>query len=112
MSLARAAFVLAAAAIAFSGCGPQVPPVGSYATVYGLVVDGSNNAPIAGAQVTINVVSTVTTDTNGNYRITTIPAGPWQYTASAANYQGKTDTAQPQLMPGEQRYLAIQLQHS
>lgn len=112
MSLSRAAIVLLVAGIALAGCGPQVPSVGNYATVFGVVVDGSSNAPIAGAQVTVNIVSTVTTDANGNFRITTIPNGPWQWSAHATNYQDKSDPGPTPLMPGEQRYFAIQLQHS
>jgi hypothetical protein len=112
MSLARATFVLIVSGVAFSGCGPQIPPAGNYATVSGVVVDASNNAPIAGATVTINIVSSATTDSGGNFRITTIPSGPWQYFAHAANYQDKTDTGQSPLMPGEQRNLTIQLAHT
>jgi len=112
MRLSRAAVVLLVAGIALAGCGPQVPPVGNYATAYGVVVDASSNAPIAGAQVTVNIVSSATTDANGNFRITTIPSGPWQWVAHAPNYQDKSDTGPTPLGPGEQRYLAIQLQHS
>jgi len=112
MKLSRAAVVLLVAGIAFAGCGPQVPPVGNYATVYGVVVDATSNAPISGAQVTVNIVSTATTDANGNFRITTIPNGPWQWVAHASNYQDRSDNGPATLLPGEQRYLAIQLQHS
>jgi hypothetical protein len=112
MKVVRAAVALLVAGFALTSCGPQVPPAGNYATVTGVVVDASTNAPIAGATVTVNVVSTATTDANGNFRITTIPSGPWQYTAQAPNYQAKTDTGQTPLMGGEQRYLAIQLSHT
>jgi carboxypeptidase family protein len=112
MKVVRAAVALLVFGFALTSCGPQVPPAGNYATVTGVVVDASNNAPIAGATVTVNVVSTATTDATGNFRITTIPSGPWQYTAQAPNYQAKTDTGQTPLMGGEQRYLAIQLSHT
>ena len=108
----RAAFVLIFAGVALSGCGPQVPPAGNYATVYGVAVDAASNAPIPGATVTVNVVSTANTDSSGNFRISTIPSGPWQWQAQAPNYQPKGDTGPIPLMAGEQRYLAIQLQHT
>jgi hypothetical protein len=112
MKVVRAVVALLVAGFALTSCGPQVPPAGNYAVVNGTVVDASNNAPIAGATVTINIVSTTTTDSNGNFRITTIPSGPWQWFAHAANYQDKSDTGPAPLMPGEQRFLAIQLSHT
>jgi hypothetical protein len=103
---------LLVAASLLSGCGPQVPPAANYATVYGVVVDSASNTPIAGASVTVNVVSTAISDSNGNFRISTIPSGPWQWQAQSPNYRATGDTGPAPLMAGEQRYLSIQLQHS
>jgi hypothetical protein len=111
MKVARFVFALALAGTTLAGCGPQVPPVGNYATVFGQVTDAASNAPVAGASVTVNFVLTATTDANGNYRIANVPTGPWSWSASASNYQSSGNTNTPPLMPGEQRNFPIQLTH-
>jgi hypothetical protein len=113
MQLARFALALTFGLFVLAGCGPQVPPMGTYSTLFGQVTDAATNAPIAGAMVTINGTLNATTDKNGNYRAYPVPSGPFEYFASAADYQTTpTNTSAPPLTPGEQRNLSIQLTHS
>jgi hypothetical protein len=111
MRIARLVLVLALSATAFVGCGPQVPPMGSYATVSGQVTDAANNAPIPGAVVTINSVLNATTDANGTFRIQPVPGGPWDVQISATNYTTIVLSPAP-LAAGEQRSLPVQLTHT
>lgn len=112
MKFARLGFCLTLLTLGLAACGPQVPPVGNYATVFGTVTDAANNAPIANAIVTINSVQSATTDASGNYRITSVPTGPWSYTVSAPSYQPSANSAAAPLGPGEQRNYPIQLTHA
>lgn len=61
------------AAIAIAGCAGQALPTGNYGTVHG-IVKSTSGAAIAGATITIDTVLTATTDSNGAYTITTVPA--------------------------------------
>ena len=109
MKVARPFFVLASAAAFLAGCGPAIPPAGDYATVAGVITDSQSGAPIAGASVTVDVVSTVTTDANGDFSIANVPTGPWQYLVQAPNY-GALENDQPDpLAPGERRSLSLAL---
>ncbi len=110
MRLAPIVVVLALFALPLAGCGPQIPPMGTYATVSGQVLDAATNNPIAGATVIINSTLNATTDSNGAFRIYPVPSGPWEYYATAPNYQPiQTITNAPPLAAGEQRGLTIQL---
>jgi hypothetical protein len=113
MKLARLGLALAVGLFPLAGCGPQVPPMGTYSTVYGQVTDATTNAPIAGATVTINGTLEATTDNSGNYRAYPVPSGPFEYFASAPGYQtSPTNTSASPLAPGEQRNILIQLSRS
>lgn len=71
-----------------AGCGDYgVPPPQNYATIQGVVTDGSTNDPLGGATVTIDSVLTVTTTTDGAFKFTNVPLGPFDYTVVAPGYQ-------------------------
>jgi Carboxypeptidase regulatory-like domain len=94
-----------------SGCGPAIPAAGNYATVSGQVVDASNGNSIAGASVSINGgVLSATTDSGGNFRVSPVPSGDWDYTVTAQGYNstGLITSVAP-LSPGEQRSITISL---
>ena len=87
MNRARVFASTVLALVAFAGCTPAVPPAQQYATVMGRVFDAASNAPIAGATVSISVVSTQS-DASGNYKLYPVPPGPYtSINATAANYQ-------------------------
>jgi hypothetical protein len=111
--IVRFTFVLALAAACLSSCAPALPPAGNYATVYGRVTDATTGAGIAGAAVQLNGgVLSATTDADGNFRITTVPTGPWSYNATAADYVSTGATNPPDLQPGEQRNFPLALTHT
>ncbi|HXF35106.1 MAG TPA: carboxypeptidase-like regulatory domain-containing protein [Candidatus Acidoferrales bacterium] len=87
MIRSRIVFIGSIAAL-LAGCGDYgVPPPQNYATVAGVVTDGSTNDPLGGATVTIDSVLTVTTTTDGAYKFTNVPPGPFDYTVVAPGYQ-------------------------
>ena len=99
-----------AALLVTAGCGaPAVPPAQQYATVSGTVVDASNNAPISGATVTVNVVLTATTASNGSFAISNVPNGPFDCVASAPHYADNSSWCSSPLSPGERRTVTISL---
>ncbi len=112
-SLTRALFLCAAAG-ALAGCGSGIPPAGNYATVSGTVVDASTGKGIAGANVSVNGgVLVAQTDGSGSFRVSPVPTGDWDYTASATGYASTgLVTSVPPLAPGEQRIITIQLSAS
>jgi hypothetical protein len=71
----RSALAGLLAVVVLSGCN-DLPPVGTYAIVYGRVYDGSTSMPLAGVDVTVDSVDVATTATDGTFSIGTIPAGP------------------------------------
>jgi Carboxypeptidase regulatory-like domain len=94
-----------------SGCGPAIPPAGNYATVSGQVINASKGTPISGASVSINGgVLSATTDSNGNFRVTPVPTGDWDYTVTAQGFNstGLVTSVAP-LSPGELRTITISL---
>ena len=61
--------------------------------ITGVVVDASTASPIAGATVTvITTGQSDTTDSNGNYLITGVPAGTHDVSASASGYITQTQS--------------------
>lgn len=111
--IARFAFAVALTAAFLTGCGTGVPPAGNYATVFGRVTDATTGAGIANATVSLDGgVLSAPTDSGGNYRITTVPTGPWSYSAGAAGYSPIGATNPPDLQPGEQRNFPIVLTHA
>jgi hypothetical protein len=113
MKVARLAFILALTGVFLAGCGPAIPPAGDYATVSGQVVDAGGKG-IASASVSINGgVLNAQTDANGNFRVSPVPTGDWDYTASASGYIATgLVTSVPPLAPGEQRIITITLTKS
>jgi len=88
---------------ALVGCAaPATPEAQRYATVTGIVVDAATSAPIAGATVTIDVVNSATTGTNGSFSIGNLPNGPVECSASAADYVTRNnDWCTTPLAPGQ-----------
>jgi hypothetical protein len=112
--VARFVFVLALVCAFTSGCGSPIPPAGNYATVSGTVSDDTGKG-ISDAVVVVNAVQFATTDAEGRFRITNVPTGLFDYGLSQvpAGYKAPApvDNA-PALQPGEQRTIAIVLQHT
>lgn len=65
----------------------QLPPAAGFATVTGVVVDATTNAPVAGAVITIDTVLTATTDASGRFTIEKVPSGIADYGVQAKGYQ-------------------------
>jgi hypothetical protein len=108
MNVVRISFLLMLALL-ISGCGDGVPPPGNYATVTGKVTDAATGSPFASASVSINGVQYALTDATGTYKITTVPTGPWSWSASADGFTtGGSDSPSP-LTPGEKRDFPITL---
>jgi hypothetical protein len=64
-----------AAALLLAACSPGLPPAQNYATVFGRIYDAATNAPIAGAQVTVDVVAVAVTGSDGSYSVNNVPIG-------------------------------------
>lgn len=111
MIVVRSSFLLALALLILSGCGDGVPPAGNYATVYGTVTDAATGAPVPGASVSINGVQYARADAQGNYKITTVPNGPWSWSAAADGFVTGGSDSPPPLAPGEQRNFPVTLKH-
>jgi hypothetical protein len=88
------AFALVAALLAgLTGCNSDsLPPASGFATVTGVIVDASTNAPIAGATITIDTVLTATTDAAGHFSIDRVPSGIADYAVQAKGYQAVAST--------------------
>jgi hypothetical protein len=114
LKVARFVFVLALVSAFASGCSSPIPPAGNYATVSGTVTDDAGKG-ISDAVVVVNAVQFATTDAEGRFRITNVPTGLFDYGLSQVPVGFKApapvDNA-PALQPGEQRTIAIVLQHS
>jgi hypothetical protein len=83
------AFYLMSALLLFGtqGCNTDsLPPASGFASVNGVVVDASTNAPVAGATVTIDTVLTATTDAAGRFSIDKVPSGIADYSVQATGY--------------------------
>ncbi len=84
--------ILAFAAIAvLSACNNAIPPQQNYATIAGVVTDGTTGQPLASATVTIDSVLTVTTGSDGTYTLPNIPIGPFTATETASGFQDHQD---------------------
>jgi hypothetical protein len=111
MGFVRGTILWSMALALLAGCGSGLPPAGNYATVSGTVVDAATNQGIAGASVSVNGgVLVAQTDGSGSFRVSPVPTGDWDYTASATGYTstGLVTSVAP-LAPGEQRIITIQL---
>ena len=111
MKVARHAFLFGLAAASLAACGPEIPPAGNYATVFGRVTDSATGQAIANAQVTVNVVYTATTDASGSFRIQSVPTGGWDYVVQASGYAPVQNDQPAPLAPGEQRDASLALVH-
>jgi Carboxypeptidase regulatory-like domain len=110
MKRCAAAFYTAIALllIATAGCNSDsLPPAAGFASVSGVVVDSSTNAPIAGAVVTIDTVLTATTDAAGKFSIEKVPSGIADYAVTAKGYQTLSSTAN--IEPGKPFQLNLTL---
>lgn len=112
MKVAR--FPLAVAlAFVLSSCGPSAPPGGNYGTLSGYVKDASSGLPIAGAIVSVSVISSSPTASDGKYSVFPIPSGPYTaITATAPNYQPYNNAAGGMVAPGQVITQDILMTHS
>jgi hypothetical protein len=111
MKVARFLTFFVLSGLLLAGCGPEIPPAGNYATVSGQVVDAGTGKGISGASVAVNGgVLSAQTDASGNFRLSPVPTGDWDYTATADGYTstGLVTNVAP-LGPGEQRIITITL---
>ena len=101
----RLSATAALSALAISGAGLAtlvVPTTSVAAQDYSQVnatgrVQGTDEQPIPNATVVVTSEEqgfsrTVTTDTNGSYRVPALPAGPYSFTVSAPGFDSFTDT--------------------
>ncbi len=73
--------------LACAGCGEAgLPPAGKYATISGRVLDAVTNAPIPGATITLLVVLTGTSASDGTFKIANVPTGQLDGSVSAPGY--------------------------
>ncbi len=78
-----------------TACGaPAVPPAQQYATISGRAYDVASNAPVSGVTITVDVVLSATTGSDGRYVIKNVPNGPWEYQVTVP-----TGYARPSLPP-------------
>ena len=104
------AFYLTTAMLVFgmAGCNnDSLPPASGYASVNGIIVDGTTNAPVAGATVTIDTILTTTTDSAGKFSIDRVPSGIADYNVSAKGYQTQASSAN--IEPGKPYALNLTL---
>jgi Carboxypeptidase regulatory-like domain len=110
MKRCAGAFSLVMALLLFGtqGCNTdQLPPASGFASVNGIVVDATTNAPIAGAVVTIDTVLTATTDAAGKFTIEKVPSGITDYAVQAKGYQPLASTTNVE--PGKPFQLNVTL---
>jgi hypothetical protein len=86
MSGLRCAAALAVV-VALAACTPAIPPQQNYATISGVITDGTSGQPLAGATVTIDSVLSATTGSDGTFSIANIPVGPFTAVESANGFQ-------------------------
>ncbi|HTX02835.1 MAG TPA: carboxypeptidase-like regulatory domain-containing protein [Candidatus Acidoferrales bacterium] len=86
----RRVFAFAAIA-ALTACNNAVPPQQNYATVAGVITDGTSGQPISGATVTVDSVLTATTGSDGSYTIANVPVGPFTAVETAGGFQDHQD---------------------
>jgi hypothetical protein len=101
MKLGRFSLAVALAFI-LSSCGPAAPPTGSYGTLTGFVRDAASGLPVAGAVVSVSVISSSPTGTDGKFTVYPIPPGPYTaVTATAPSYQQYNNPAGGIIAPGQ-----------
>jgi hypothetical protein len=104
----RALTAIALLVFGAQGCNTDaLPPAAGFATVTGVIVDGSTSSPVAGAVVTIDTVLTATTDATGKFTIEKVPSGIADYAVQAQGYQ--TLAASTNVEPGKPFQLNLSL---
>ena len=99
--------MVALVALALVACSPAIPPQQNYATVSGIVYDGTTGQPLAGASVTIDSVLTATTASDGTFMIPNIPIGPYTVIYTANGFQQHQD--QGSVVAGDKLQLNVSL---
>jgi len=84
-------FFAFAAIATLAACNNAIPPQQNYATIMGVVTDGTTGQPIAGATVTVDSVLTATTGSDGSYTIANVPVGPFTAVETASGFQEHQD---------------------
>ena len=93
MSRLRVLVLVLSGFTVLGGCNsPAVPPPLNYATVYGTVSDGTSGKPLPGATVTVGVVLSATTGSDGTFTVVDVPAGPFTAVISAPGFQSQQST--------------------
>ncbi|MBV8689265.1 MAG: carboxypeptidase-like regulatory domain-containing protein [Candidatus Eremiobacteraeota bacterium] len=87
------AFVLLLGAQGGGCSNPNDIGVQDYGNVTGRVLDAKTNQPINGALIAVGSTVTATTDAQGGFTLTQVPAGTQTVTVSAAGYTTLTQTA-------------------
>lgn len=72
--------------LALIGCGPGIPPQQNYATIYGVVYDGTTGQPLAGVTVTVDSVLTTTSASDGTFSVANVPIGPFTVVEGANGF--------------------------
>ena len=86
---AVAAITIGAAAALLAGCpNPNAIGVQDTGGIQATCLQASNNAPVAGALVTVNATQNGTTHSDGTILIPGVPVGPQNVTADAAGLHG------------------------
>jgi outer membrane receptor for ferrienterochelin and colicins len=94
MKLCTLAFVLLLGAQGGGGCSnPNYIGVQDYGAVTGRVIDAKTNQPVSSALVAVGSTVTATTDAQGAFTLTQVPAGSQTVTVSAAGYVTTSQTA-------------------
>jgi len=94
-------------ALALIGCNSPIPPQQNYATIYGVVTDGTTGQPLSGATVTIDSVLTATTAADGTFSVPNVPIGPYTAIEVADGFQQHQD--QGSVAAGDKLQLNITL---
>ncbi|MBV8363639.1 MAG: carboxypeptidase-like regulatory domain-containing protein [Candidatus Eremiobacteraeota bacterium] len=93
MKVFALAFVLLLGAQGGGCSNPNDIGVQDYGNVTGRVLDAKTNQPISGALISVGSTVTATTDAQGGFTLTQVPAGTQTVTVSAAGYTTSTQTA-------------------
>ncbi len=112
MKVARFSLTVALAFV-LSSCGPAAPPGGSYGTLSGYVKDASSGLPVPGAIVSVSVINSSPTGSDGKYTVYPVPTGPYTaITATAPNYQPYNNATGGMVSPGQVINQDILMTHS
>ena len=104
----RAAVLVAGlVALTLVACTPAIPPQQNYATVSGIVYDGTTGQPLVGASVTIDSVLTTTTGSDGTFMIANVPIGPYSVIYAAQGFVQHQD--QGSVAAGDKLQLSVSL---